>query len=260
MGTATCKSGAYEACVLPTPAPDLKLTATIRDFHAFVLPDGSMNPMGHPDFENANGAELGIVEAALGPDGKPVYAKAGQPSLTTHGKTYFDQWYNDVPGVNMSKELTFDLALVSGSSPAQYGYDNQAFFPIDAMLWGNEGYSHNYGFTVELHTKFRYLGGEKFSFTGDDDVFVFINGKLALDLGGVHSAESGAVDLDAMAAALGVTTCNVYEFALFYNERHTVASDLALQTTLALTDKPLARRAPALSGRGFVRRRGAEVV
>ena len=238
VGISTCKNGVFGSCAAATPAADLVLTATLRDFRQYHLPDGSVSPNGHPDFENAIGNETGIVEASLGADGKPVYAKTGMASATTHGKAAFDQWYNDVPGVNMSKTVTFDLALVGGSSPPQYGYDNQSFFPIDNMLWGNEGFDHNFGFTVELHTKFRYLGGEKFSFTGDDDVFVFLNGKLAIDLGGVHGAESGSVDLDAMAGALGLTVCNVYDFALFYNERHTSQSDLALQTTIALTDKP----------------------
>ena len=238
VGTATCMSGVFGACVIPPAATTLSLTATLRDFKAFVKPDGSPNPGGHPDFENGNGAEQGIVQAALDANQKPIYAKDGQPSTTTHGKMYFDQWYNDVAGVNQSKTVTFDLSLVAGSTPPQYKYSNQDFFPIDNQLWGNEGYSHNYGFTVELHTKFRYMGGEKFDFTGDDDVFVFLANKLALDLGGVHGAESGTIDLDAMAGQLGMTTCNVYDFALFYNERHTTQSDLALTTTIGLTDKP----------------------
>jgi fibro-slime domain-containing protein len=225
---------------MPTPASTLSLTATIRDQHSYHLPDGSLNPTGyHIDFENALGAETGIVETMLGGDMKPVYALDGKPSTTTHGKAAFDQWYNDVPNVNMSQQIMFTLNLTAGSMPPQYTFSNDNFFPIDGMLLGNEGFSHNFSFTVELHTKFRYNGGEQFSFTGDDDVFVFLNGVLAIDLGGVHGAESGMVDLDSMASTLGITTCNVYSFDLFYNERHTTQSDLAMTTTLALTDKPL---------------------
>ena len=38
-------------------------------------------------------------------------------------------------------------------------------------------------------------------FTGDDDGWVFVNGKLAVDIGGVHPPKSGSVTLDAAAAS-----------------------------------------------------------
>ncbi|GMV19892.1 MAG: fibro-slime domain-containing protein [Myxococcales bacterium] len=195
-----------------------KLTGTIRDFK-----------IDHPDFEYTIDTDPGIVQDDLGADGKPVYAgQSGNP--TTTGKANFDQWFNDVAGVNQKKFLPVTLTK-SGSNV--YTYDNSAFFPIDNELWGNEGNSHNYHFTFELHTKFVYLGGEVFTFTGDDDLWVFINKKLGIDLGGVHGAMSGQIDLDADAAKLGIQKGQTYQLDFFFAERHTSESNFRIDTTIA---------------------------
>jgi len=195
-----------------------KLTGTIRDFK-----------IDHPDFEYVIESDPGIVQDDLGADGKPVYAgQSGNP--TTNGKAAFDQWFNDVAGVNQKKLLPIQLTKAGGNT---YTYDNSAFFPIDNELWGNEGNPHNYHFTFELHTKFVYLGGEVFTFTGDDDLWVFVNKKLAIDLGGVHGAMTGQVDLDAQAAKLGIQKGQTYPLDFFFAERHTSESNFRIDTTIA---------------------------
>ena len=194
------------------------LTGTIRDFQ-----------QSHPDFEFKIESDPGIVETNLGSDGKPVYA--GQTNNpTTTGKANFDQWYRDVPGVNQKDLLAIPLTNTSGNV---WTYDNSAFFPIDGKLFGNEGNPHNFHFTFELHTKFVYQGGEVFTFTGDDDLFVFVNGKLGIDLGGVHGAESGQIDLDAKSGELGINKGGTYALDFFFAERHTSESNFRIDTTIA---------------------------
>ncbi len=194
-----------------------KVTGTLRDFHS-----------AHPDFEKFLGDDKNIVKADLGGDKKPVYA--GNPTTaTTTGKANFDQWYRDVAGVNMTFPLTIQLVDMGGGI---WGYDNQTFFPLDNQGFGNEGNPHNYHFTFELHTAFIYKGFEVFEFIGDDDVWVFINNKLAINLGGVHGAESGTIDLKQNEAMLGLTSGKVVSLDLFFAERHTVDSHFKLQTTI----------------------------
>ena len=193
----------------------IDLTGTIRDFNDT-----------HPDFEmSPYTAQTGMVAQTLGSDGKPVYI-AGSTTADN-----FNQWYNSVSGVNMTDNLTISLDNGITSDPNIYTFTDSSFFPIDGELFGNQGRSHNYHFTFELHSNFTYQGGETFAFTGDDDLWVFINNQLAIDLGGVHGAQSASVNLD----GLGLTAGNDYDFDLFFAERHTVASTFRIDTSIALT-------------------------
>jgi fibro-slime domain-containing protein len=71
--------------------------------------------------------------------------------------------------------------------------------------------------------------------TGDDDLWVFVNGRLAIDLGGLHPPASSTLDLDAAASALGIVAGQQYSLDLFHAERHTEASNFRVDTTLAFT-------------------------
>lgn len=198
-----------------------ELPVIIRDF----------TPSKNNDFEQGNNIDdKNIVTNELGPDKKPVYA--GNPTTpTTHGKETFDQWYRDVDGVNIPFKQS--LKLVAGENGI-YTYDNQAFFPIDNMGFGNEGNDdngqpHNFGFTTEVHTQFEYKGGEVFTFSGDDDLFAYIDGKLVINLGGIHQAEVAKVELD----TLGLVKGEWYTLDLFGAERHVAQSHYRIDTTIS---------------------------
>jgi fibro-slime domain-containing protein len=209
----------------PAPSPSAtcgRLVATVRDFKT-----------SHPDFEkdalNYGILFPGLVKGDLGGDGKPVYAPAGATPTTTGGAN-FDQWYRDVPGVNQAFEVPL---LLTEQSPGRFAYDSAAFFPVDGRGWpGDDRLGHNFSFTTELRTQFRYRGGEKFTFKGDDDVFVFVNHHLALDLGGMHGETSGTVDLDVQRTGLGLVVGQSYQLHVFHAERHTLASNFHIETSI----------------------------
>ncbi|MEO0326227.1 MAG: fibro-slime domain-containing protein [Myxococcota bacterium] len=242
-GTASCTDGVRGACLLPptdrvcsdrcgegvqfcvdgrwgpcegTPVLPPLLEARIRDFRD-----------AHPDFEGTIGDDRGMVDAFLDAEGKPVYRG---PTPTTNGQERFDEWTRDVPGVNLGLTLPLELRPAGGGL---FAFSDTAFFPIDDQLFGNEGREHNFHFTLEAETFFVYEGGEIFRFRGDDDVFVFINGRLAIDLGGVHAPQEATVELDALAESHGLVPGERYPLKLFFAERHTSGSSFTVETTLA---------------------------
>lgn len=222
LGDATTPPDSATFDADPGDACGIRLTGIIRDFMD-----------SHPDFEKEIKSDPGIVLPDLGADFKPVYALEDGGTLTTHGRASFDQWYRDVPGTNQPFEFTLLLSRqVNGINT----YDNPRFFPIDDRGFGNQGRDHNYHFTYELHTTFTYTGGEIFTFIGDDDVFAYVNGKRAIDLGGVHNAQNGTIDLDKEASKLGLVKGQPYPLSVFQAERHTIESTFRIDTSVVFTN------------------------
>ncbi|HHP7230199.1 MAG TPA: fibro-slime domain-containing protein [Xenococcaceae cyanobacterium] len=200
------------------------LVGTLRDFKDT-----------HPDFERTPGVEgfdygldHEITTDTIGENKKPQYKNG---SYSTTNKTNFDQWYRDVVGVNQS--TSYSIELKDEDKDGIYTYYNASFFPLDNMTdFDAQGRSHNYHFTYELHSQFSYHGGETFEFRGDDDVWVYINGKKVVDLGGVHSEKIQSINLDTIANRINITPGNNYDFDLFFAERHTTQSNFKIQTNL----------------------------
>jgi fibro-slime domain-containing protein len=148
----------------------------------------------------------------------------------------FENWYTDVAGVNVSDAFSLTLAETAPGS-GMFSFSDTSFFPIDGMLFGNQGRSHNYHFTLHLEGLLSFDGladgDESFTFTGDDDLWIYVDGKLFMDLGGVHGAVSSAFTESALLAA-GLLPGTSYDLDVFFAERHTTESNFTITTSLAI--------------------------
>jgi fibro-slime domain-containing protein len=120
-----------------------------------------------------------------------------------------------------------------------YEYDNSSFFLLDGRGYGTQPPStantgHNFGFTMEMHTTFRYRPGLTFNFRGDDDVWAFVNNQLVMDIGGRHVPLPGSFNLDNVA---GLQLDSSYTFDFFYAERHTTGSNIRITSNI-ITAQP----------------------
>ena len=197
--SADCKlEMGYKCATTPVAQDPLRLPIVYRDFKAYNQAGG------HPDFEPFIGmGESGIVEPMLGPMGKPVHVMGQKAQTIKRGRHGLLRVL--VPGrpqynMTIPESLTFTRLMNGG-----YQFASYAFYPLDGRGFGNYmvspavgGQFRNFHFTSEFRHWFEYRGNETLEFRGDDDLWVFINKRLAVDLGGVHSSLRGSVTLDAM--------------------------------------------------------------
>mgnify|MGYP003309140899 CR=1 FL=1 len=122
------------------------------------------------------------------------------------------------------------------SYPAQKGEFASGTNPdvYDGTSWGERIKSdNNQMFCFESHADFIYRPGMKFYFRGDDDIWVYIDNVLAVDLGGTHLAAPAAVDLDVFKGEHGAfVTGDRYDIDIFFCDRRTDMSNVRIKTNM----------------------------
>lgn len=92
----------------------------------------------------------------------------------------------------------------------------------------------NGSYTLRGEAQFVYQDDLYFEFSGDDDVYMYVNGTLALDLGGAHGICTKRVNLKDVAEKCNLTPGEVATFTFFYMERNSDASNFKIETNMEL--------------------------
>jgi fibro-slime domain-containing protein len=208
-------------------------------------------PGGHSDFgKNPNAGDahsMGNVADTLDADGLPVFTGVGQvvasqwrdsggrpihPSLydaalgdsagswggaddgAINSVNSFRQWFRDVPGINASN--AFGLEFELDESTGHWVYDEDKHVKTNkAIIGGGSNSNFEYSFALDLDVTYHAGDGDFIEVSGMDDMWVFIDGKLVADLGGVNHSATMFVPLD----RLGLTDGEQYEVKIFMTER-----------------------------------------
>lgn len=119
------------------------------------------------------------------------------------------------------------------------GYEQPGLLTKTSVIDGN---NRNGDFTLRGESQFVYNKDSNlyFTFTGDDDVYMYINGVLALDLGGAHGRNNKTVNLnDLDPTKYGLKEGQVATFTFFYMERCSDASTFGIETNMELVQRAI---------------------
>jgi fibro-slime domain-containing protein len=213
-------NGSRMNCIAIAPGADLEMTQSSEFWGNFIGRE--------VDLENR--CMLYLDMSAPGGAAGDTAGVAGLAGGSVDSAETFGQWFTRALGENLSRPHTITMTRVGSGV---YEYLDDAFYPINGLLYGNEGEPNNYSFTYEIDARFTYEGcaGQFVEFAGADDAWLFIDGALVMDLGGVRPLTPQHVELD----RLGLNDGTEYDLSLFYAQRNSVQAAFRLRTNVVLT-------------------------
>lgn len=219
------------------------LPVSLRTFSAHA------EPGGHPDFERFSGAvRVGLVADTLGPDGVPTLAsrhgaEIGRAFTDAAGRpinpALFDPSRGDRPGElterhdpRVFSDESFDswfsgTGFQAASLTARFRPDLGSFvFDSDRSTGPLPAFPH----TGVIRAELTVAPGQRIGISSADDAWLFVDGRLAIDLGSTHARLMQWIDLD----RLGLTPGRTVPVDVFFAERRSGDQHFRLETNARL--------------------------
>lgn len=210
---------------LTAPNADLRMRNN-SDVYGTVIGLGLRieNPAGLHIAGLGTGGNCGVLNDVMG-----AWGGASNGMITSEFS--FSQWFNTIPGVNASARVPLTFLR---NADGILEFIRSEFTPIDNRLFGNEGEEHNRNFTLELDAQFtnESCQGHFFEFTGDGEVWVYINNQLVIDLAGPQTNGHQYIDID----RLGLVNGQTYKLRLYYAQRVAREDEIVIRTNLNIGD------------------------
>ncbi|MBP3412940.1 MAG: fibro-slime domain-containing protein, partial [Oscillospiraceae bacterium] len=175
-------------------------------------------------YKGSNGFYTLNAETSIGYAGKYVL----NATETQPGKNYYYQpFFSPIDGLGFE---------TPGVTPKNHDTDSGC---RDGLLNGFNSGGSNYLYTMHARGSFVYFHDEnqEFTFVGDDDVYFYLNGSIALDLGAAHTKMSRTLKLNDAAEELGLVDGNTYTFDMFYAERSPSQANMNFSTNIQIVSR-----------------------
>ncbi|MDD5969833.1 MAG: fibro-slime domain-containing protein [Anaerostipes sp.] len=198
---------------------------TVNEYNTLQLVEKNVDGKTYYVYNSAyDGTEYDLTN-------KTIYNTQTDKITTREGTTY-------VRG-NLQPESRFDPIGAIGDGNQYYGKNGDAYANAVGDTSNDKYYNEtNYNLTLEGHAKFIYYDDADlyFNFTGDDDVYLYINGIRVMDMGGAHAISKCGISLNDVRDLCGLKDGEVYDFDFYYMERHGTAANFGIETNIKIVD------------------------